>query len=173
MSSTVSTFSVGSTVYEPYLGLCTIVDSSEETMLGESLVFFQLQPEHGTTSVKVPARAMASRGIRGLLSSGELEQLLLAPVEAESEGETAREHPSKRVKRWSELVRATSPSGPYNFLREVQDLVATGYRLNAREQEMQEAISRGVVQEIASVLELSAKEAGARFDDAFTVKSGK
>ncbi len=73
MSTPYATFEPGSVVFEPFLGLCRVTHSSQETMLGVGQLFYQLQSRQGSAVVKVPASQMVSRGIRPLLTVDQIE----------------------------------------------------------------------------------------------------
>eukprot|EP01012_Entosiphon_sulcatum_P066131 TRINITY_DN95222_c0_g1_i1.p1 TRINITY_DN95222_c0_g1~~TRINITY_DN95222_c0_g1_i1.p1 ORF type:complete len:189 (-),score=31.17 TRINITY_DN95222_c0_g1_i1:1002-1484(-) len=146
-------------VYEPFLGLCTVVGSSEETMLGVQQIFFELKPLHGTAKVKVPALQMVSRGIRPLMSAEQLEVELEADGQVEDPG---RETYAQRLKRWTQLLRSGRTASAYDFLREWQKLSELGTRFSPKETEMYENVQRVIVQEISEVLQISSGKASSR-----------
>lgn len=153
-------YELGSMVYEPFLGLCTVVGSTEETMLGVQQMFFELKPLQGTAMVKVPALQMVSRGIRPLMSAEQLE------VELEAEGppweDPGRETYAQRLKRWTQLLRSGRTASAYDFLREWQKLSELGTRFSPKETEMHENVQRVMVQEISEVLQISSGKASSR-----------
>ena len=110
----VSLYETGATVYEPFLGLCTIVSSTQETMLGVEQMFYQLRPPQGTSVVKVPASQMTSRGIRPLMSEAELEGVLVFELPNPEEKE---ETYGQRLRRWTERLRSGDHFGATKVLR--------------------------------------------------------
>ena len=158
-----SQFESGAVVYEPFLGCCTVVASTTETILGVEQVFYQLQPAQGSAVIKVPARQMTARGIRPLMTSEQMQQVL------EASGQTppvAQETYAQRLRRWTDLVRSGDHHGALGMLREFHTLHSGGARLSAKETEMHEAVQRTTVQEISAVMQISPGKASARLSEA-------
>ena len=166
----VSLYETGATVYEPFLGLCTIVSSTQETMLGVEQMFYQLRPPQGTSVVKVPASQMTSRGIRPLMSEAELEGVLVFELPNPEEKE---ETYGQRLRRWTERLRSGDHFGATKVLREIRVLVSRGVRLSPKENELQETLNRTVRQEIAAVLGISPGKASVRLSQAVAMEKGK
>lgn len=161
MTSSVAVYELGALVYEPFLGLCTVVRSSPETMLGVQQTFYELEPRLGGAAVKVPAGQMLSRGIRSLLSVSEIETVLATEAAADH---TADEDSNERVRRWTNLLRSEERSGGYQFLREWQMHSAAGTRLSSKEGDMRDKIARTLSQEMAQVLEIPSRTANSRLN---------
>ncbi|MFN8610871.1 MAG: CarD family transcriptional regulator [Vulcanimicrobiota bacterium] len=151
-------YEVGSLVFEPFLGLCTVINWMEETVLGVHQSFYELQPGQGNARVKVPASQMPSRGIRTLMSAEQLETILTTTpsANASDDGEIPRQH------RWTRLVRSEQRLGAYEFLQEWRNLESSGANFNSKESEMREKIQKTVVQEIARVFQISLGKASLR-----------
>jgi RNA polymerase-interacting CarD/CdnL/TRCF family regulator len=152
----------GSIVYEPFLGCCTVVASSQETILGVEQLFYQLQPPQGNATVKVPARQMASRGIRPLMTSKEMEGVLQTGAEASL---PAQETYPQRLRRWTDRLRSGDHDGPVVMLREYQVLVSQGAKISPKESEMHETVQRSILQEIGAVLQISTEKASSRLNE--------
>ncbi len=157
MSTPYATFEPGSVVFEPFLGLCRVTHSSQETMLGVEQLFYQLQPRQGSAVVKVPASQMVSRGIRPLLTVDQIEFKLRSESEHLPQDDT--ETRSQRLHRWTRLVRSEHDSGSYDFLREWHQLITQGGRFGVQENEMYGKIHRSLTQEISDVLQISSGRA--------------
>ena len=162
MSTPNATFEPGSVVFEPFLGLCRVTHSSQETMLGVEQLFYQLQPRQGSAVVKVPASQMVSRGIRPLLTVDQIETKLSADSEhlPQDDSETR----SQRLHRWTRMVRSEQDSGSYEFLREWHQLLTQGARFGAQENEMYGKIHRSLSQEISDVLQISSGRATSKLN---------
>ncbi|MBN9415271.1 hypothetical protein ABS71_05500 [bacterium SCN 62-11] len=163
MSTPVATFEHGTLVYEPFLGLCQITNSSRETMLGVEQLFYEMQPRQGTAVVKVPAGQMTSRGIRPLMTTDEIEKAL--HTNSPSAPTTSNETYPQRIKRWTALLRSKQNFGGYEFLLEWQQLSTQGVRLSAQESELHGKIQRSLAQEIAEVLQISAESAAGKINE--------
>lgn len=163
-------YEAGSTVYEPFLGLCTIVASTQETMLGVQQWFYQLRPPEGSSVVKVPASQMAARGIRPLMSLAELETVL-QPEEKPSED--AEENYGQRLRRWTDRLRSGEVAGATGILRELRGLTSRGVRLSPKEGELQDSLNKTVKQEIAAVMGISLGKAGLRLNQAVDTAGGQ
>ena len=158
-----SNFESGAVVYEPFLGCCTVVASSQETILGVEQMFYQLQPAQGSAVVKVPARQMAARGIRPLMTSDQMEGVLTAVGDAPSAGQ---ETYAQRLRRWTDQLRSGEHHGALGMLREFNSLLSGGARLSPKETEMHETVQRTTLQEIAAVMQISPGKASARLNEA-------
>ncbi len=159
-----SNFESGAVVYEPFLGCCTVVASTQETILGVEQMFYQLQPAQGSTAVvKVPARQMAARGIRPLMTSDQMELVLGARADAPAVGQ---ETYAQRLRRWTEQLRSGEHHGALGMLREFHSLLTGGARLSPKETEMHETVQRTTLQEIATVMQISPGKASARLNEA-------
>jgi RNA polymerase-interacting CarD/CdnL/TRCF family regulator len=157
MSVPNSSFELGSVVYEPFLGLCRVISSSPETMLGVEQLFYELQPRQGSAVIKVPAAQMSARGIRPLMSVEQIEGVLTSEQESAPEGDP--ETGSERLRRWTQLLRSEQKAGAYEFVREWHHLAAQGVRFNSQESEMHVKIQRNLVQEMAQVFQISSGKA--------------
>lgn len=155
-------FELGSVVYEPFLGLCRVMNSSQETMLGVEQLFYELQPRQGSAVIKVPAAQMSARGIRPLMSAEQIEGVLTKEQEGPAEGDP--ETGSERLRRWTQLLRSEQRAGAYEFVREWHKLAAQGVRFNSQESEMQVKIQRNLVQEMAQVFQISSGRAVIRLN---------
>lgn len=153
------TFELGSMVYDPFLGVCTVMNSSEETVMGIRQVFCELKPRENAATIKVPASQMRARGIRPLLTPEQIENAL-GERESATLGEPGQETYSQRLRRWTTQLRSSEELSGYHFLREWHQLTASGVRLTAKETQMCENVQRVVVQEIAQVLQISTARAG-------------
>ncbi|MBS2039270.1 hypothetical protein JST97_30075 [bacterium] len=150
-------YQLGSQIYEPFLGLCTVVDSTEETMLGVSQMFYELKPMEGTSKVKVPASQMASRGIRSLMSAAQIQREL--STTRGSWEDPGRETYAQRLRRWTQLLRSGQVGGAYEFLWDWKKLSELGTRFSPKEVEMHSNVQRVMIQEIAEVLQISTEKA--------------
>ncbi|MBS2036865.1 hypothetical protein JST97_17875 [bacterium] len=160
MSHEDPSYAPGSVVYEPFLGLCTVVSCNLETMLGCQQLFYEIRPRQGAAVVKVPAAQMATRGIRPLMSAQQIEETLNRAQT--SQWEETEENYSLRLRRWNQLLRSEQKSGGYDFLSEWHHLVAHGVRLTTQETELHGKIQRSLLQEIAQVLQISPNKASLR-----------
>lgn len=156
-------FESGSVVYEPFLGCCTVVGSTQETILGVEQWFYQLQPAQGNSVVKVPAKQMAARGIRPLMTSDQMEGVLQGESEATSQ---AQETYAQRLRRWTEQLRSGEHHRALGMLREFNALQTGGARLSPKESEMHETVQRTTLQEIATVMQISQGKASAKLSEA-------
>lgn len=160
MSIPLATFEHGTLVYEPFLGLCQITNSSRETMLGVEQLFYEMQPRQGTAVVKVPAGQMTSRGIRPLMTADEIERALR--TDSPSAPTTSNETYPQRIKRWTALLRSKHNIGGYEFLLEWRQLSTQGVRISAQETELHVKIQRSLAEEIAEVLKISNESAAGK-----------
>ncbi|MBX3171056.1 MAG: hypothetical protein KF760_26850 [Candidatus Eremiobacteraeota bacterium] len=156
-------YETGTVVYEPFLGCCTVVASTQETILGVEQMFYQLQPAQGSAVVKVPARQMAARGIRPLMTIDQMELVLQRESEVPA---PAQETYAQRLRRWTEQLRSGQHQGALGMLREFHSLLSGGARLSPKESEMHETVQRTTLQEIAAVMQISPGKASARLNEA-------
>lgn len=160
MSQEVHSYVPGNTVYEPFLGLCTIVSCERETMLGNQQLFYENRPRNGSAVVKVPATQMATRGIRPLMSPEKIEESLERVRSLQ--WERTDESYSVRLRRWTRMIRSEQEASGYELLSECRHLLAQGIRLTSQESELQGKIQRTLLQEMAQVLQISLGKATLR-----------
>ena len=160
MLSSPDSYAPGSMVFEPLLGLCTVLGWTEEKMLGVQQRFCELKSLDNSSVVKIPSLKMLSRGIRPLMAPIQIECALQA--EDKTVASTTVEHHSQRIRRWTQRLRCNRSFGGYEFLREWQSLEVNGARFNERETDFHKKILRALTQEVAQVLQLSASVAGLR-----------
>lgn len=163
-------FESGSVVYEPFLGCCTVVASTQETILGVEQEFYQLQPTQGSSVVKVPAKQMAARGIRPLMTSDQMELVLQAESETPA---LAQETYAQRLRRWTEQLRSGQHHGAMGMLREFNTLLSDGARLSPKESEMHDTVQRTTLQEISTVMQISQGKASVKLSEALGVVKGR
>lgn len=166
MVSESSHFESGAVVYEPFLGCCKVVASTQETILGVEQWFYQLQPSQGSAVVKVPARQMTARGIRPLMTADQMELVLQAAAEVPA---LAQETYAQRLRRWTEQLRSGEHHGALGMLREFATLHSDGARLSPKETEMHETVQRTTLQEIATVMQISPGKASVKLSEALGV----
>lgn len=171
MHATEGPFIVGAQLIEPFLGLCTVVGLSHENILGQEHWFYQLQPAHGRSVLKIPAGQMAARGIRPAMQREEIDSALshlpesLASDEEETQGQ--------RMLRWVATLRSGRQRATPETLRELKVRQALGHALSSKENELMATLCQSLRQEIALAFNTSAARAGARLNQAITWKAAQ
>jgi RNA polymerase-interacting CarD/CdnL/TRCF family regulator len=143
----------------PLQGRCTIVDVSEETILGETIAFVTLRPfgENGGL-IKIPLESMDARGVRPVMEPTRMLDILETPLRAEPEEVQMRPH--QRFKRWVDLLRSGEPGVRRQILRELQDVEKVSKKLTKQETELRQRLRSAFLLEVEAALGLSPSQAG-------------
>jgi len=161
-------YAVGVLVVEPFLGLCTVVALTRETILGQDQCYYQLKPALGRSTLKVPASQMASRGIRPVMQPHELDSALSQLPESLSFEEESQ---GDRMVRWVSCLRSGDQRATPETLRELKVRQALGHALSSKENELMATLCQSLRQEIALAYNTTAARAGARLNQAITWKA--
>ncbi len=152
----------------PLRGVCELINIQEETILGESHVFYELKPSRSKGKLKIPAKQLESHGIRPLLTPEEMEALL-QPVD--SPPKPTDEESWQRMKRWQSMLRTGGPQAAKQVLLELKVLEKRGLLTEDKEaQELQRRLYLHLRDEIQLVFNLSAAHAGRKLNEALRTK---
>lgn len=141
----------GQVLFEPFLGMCQVVNFCEETILGVRQRFYELRTIQGNACVKIPAVQMSIRGIRPPMTQEQLNSVL----QIEDEPEIPDEDSGSRMQRWVTRLRSQGTSASPQVLRQLKVLEHKGLPLTGIEIDLQNRIGQSLRAEIASVMGLS------------------
>ncbi len=161
-------FATGSYVIEPFLGLCLVVGTSQEAILGTQQLFYELKPQSGTSVIKIPSGQMSSRGVRAVMSASEMGEALAVPPVLD---DFSQEPAAQRVRQWIAILRTGSHSGPASVLRQLRLMHKRGVKLTPKEVSLEQTVNSSLRQEIASAMNVSTSQAGLRLNLALEAKS--
>lgn len=149
-------FACGTQVMVPFHGLCEVQGLHEEQILGESCLFYHLQPQNDKTLLKIPVDQAAARGVRAVAEREQLTEILKRTQENWSpEGQT----PSTRLKHWNEMLRSGEAGCRLQILQQIQQ-TEQSFRLTKPEQELRDRLRLAFRSEVQVVLDISGAHAG-------------
>lgn len=142
----------------PLHGVCQILRIEESEILGQTHRFMVLQTGEDEGLLKVPADSLDKRGIRPLLSAGDLESVL----EQEYELETPSSRPHQRMKFWKQELKSGDAGVRKKVLQCLRAMEAGGTKLSKDEAALKERIYANLQREIEAVLGLTPVQADDR-----------
>ncbi len=139
----------------PLSGLCKVVEIKETEMLGKNYRFYVLASDENDYVVKVPQHQLENMGIRPVMTSDQMHDLLEEPVDVDS----PRDRPHLLIKKWTRWLRSGEAGARKRVLAELAAIQNDGGKLSKRQSELWDKVHNNFLREITQVLELSPEQA--------------
>lgn len=167
--TTASDYEIGQKLMVPMRGMCTVVEVTEESILGQDLVFVHLKQRRGKGILKMPVKQLEEQGVRPLVTKEEMLEALADDREVEDHSEMDS---MERLERWTSMMRSGDYGVRLQVLRELT-LVDRLDKLDDHEKRFHKNVRLAARREVECVLGTSAAGAGRKLNTALARKKSK